>query len=210
MSDKLETTIQEFKGNADALVIIDDEKFTQAGVDLQRAKILQKEIDETFDPIITKTNEAHKEAIVQKKKFAEPLTQAIGVVKRVMLTYKKKKDDAAAEKQRKIDAKNREVAEKKKLKEAEDLEKQGRREEADAKLDENTVVAPVAREVAPTIGGVSYRKNWKMRITNPALVPDEWKLIDEKGLRAFAKSSKGRIPVPGVEFYPEESMANRV
>jgi colicin import membrane protein len=72
--------------------------------------------------------------------------------------------------------------------------------------------APINTYVAPAMEkpkGAAMRKVWKARVIDPALVPDQFKVINEKALDAYAKSMKQDAKVPGVEFYAEDSLAIR-
>lgn len=74
------------------------------------------------------------------------------------------------------------------------------------------VVAPVVAPTVTTKGtGTSKRKVWKFVIENPALVPDEYKKIDETKIggvvRALGENAVGKIS--GVRVYSEEVLAAR-
>ena len=72
--------------------------------------------------------------------------------------------------------------------------------------------APICTYAAPAPEkpkGAAMRKVWKARVIDPALVPDQFKVINEKALDAYAKSMKADAKVPGVEFYAEDSLAIR-
>ena len=69
----------------------------------------------------------------------------------------------------------------------------------------NTYVAAPAEKPR----GAAIRKVWKARVVDAALVPDQFKTINEKALDAYAKSMKQDAKVPGVEFYSEDSLAIR-
>jgi hypothetical protein len=68
-------------------------------------------------------------------------------------------------------------------------------------------VAPVIASNRPVVAGISSRQVWKHRVTQPSLVPDEYKLIDDAKLGAYGRAMKQDAKVPGVEFYPEDVMA---
>ena len=68
-------------------------------------------------------------------------------------------------------------------------------------------VIEVAREV-PKVAGQSVRKTWKARVTDIQQVPREWMVVNESALNAFAKSTKGAVKVPGVEFFEESTLAS--
>jgi len=73
------------------------------------------------------------------------------------------------------------------------------------------VAAPVIQvaPVAPKVAGVSVRKTWKARVVDQTKVPREFMSVNEKALDAYAKATCGKMPVGGVEFYQQESMAVR-
>ncbi len=88
--------------------------------------------------------------------------------------------------------------------------------EADAKaaLREADVAAvapaPVitVASVAPVVKGQSLRKTWRAVVTDASLVPREWLTVNEQALNAFARSTKGAVPVPGVRFVEETQLAS--
>jgi len=69
-----------------------------------------------------------------------------------------------------------------------------------------SVPAPVTVEKPR---GAAMRKVWKCRVVNAALVPDQFKTVNEKALDAYAKSMKQDAKVEGCEFYSEDSLAIR-
>lgn len=74
------------------------------------------------------------------------------------------------------------------------------------------IAAPISVPVpvAPDkIRGAATRKVWKCRVVNAALVPDQFKIVNEKALDAYAKSMKESASLPGCEFYSEDSLAIR-
>jgi hypothetical protein len=84
---------------------------------------------------------------------------------------------------------------------------------AAAQMREDTaaaVVAPVVMVASstPEVKGQSVRKTWKARVVNAAAVPREWMVVNQQALDAFAKSTKGAVPVAGVQMYEETTLAS--
>ena len=71
------------------------------------------------------------------------------------------------------------------------------------------IVAPKVEAYIPPVVGQSSRTIWKSRVLDAKAVPDEYKIVDVAMLNKFAQATKGKIAVPGVEFYPEEVLAAR-
>lgn len=83
-------------------------------------------------------------------------------------------------------------------------------ETADLNADRaQAIAAPevVAAVRVPTVAGIATKKVWKFRVTDASLVPDDYKIIDEKKLGALARAMKGTVKVPGVEFYADDSLS---
>ena len=81
-------------------------------------------------------------------------------------------------------------------------------ETADAIIAAVPTIQPVPVPVAtPKIQGISTRQIWKYRIVDAGSVPDEYKIINEAMLGSLARSTKGAVEVPGVEFFPEDVMS---
>jgi len=57
--------------------------------------------------------------------------------------------------------------------------------------------------------GSSTRQIWKATVIDAALVPYQFKIVNEKALNAYAAAMKESAVVPGVRFYAEESVAIR-
>jgi hypothetical protein len=66
------------------------------------------------------------------------------------------------------------------------------------------VVAPKVHVEIPIIQGQHTKTVWRARVVNAALVPAEYKVVDDALIQKYAKATEGKIPVPGLEFYPEK------
>ena len=73
----------------------------------------------------------------------------------------------------------------------------------------SAVVAPKVEAYIPPVVGQSSRTVWKSRVVDAKLVPDEYKVVDIAMLDKLAQATKGKVPVPGVEFYGEQIMSAR-
>lgn len=69
------------------------------------------------------------------------------------------------------------------------------------------VVAPVAQQAAPKVGGISVPKVWIFEITDAALVPREYLVVDEKKIRGVVQALKGATSIPGVRVFEQKRIA---
>ncbi|MFH2074382.1 MAG: hypothetical protein ABIJ57_03415 [Pseudomonadota bacterium] len=89
----IEAKINPIIAQANALVIRCQADLESAKDTISKViKALKKEIDETFDIIISKAFSAHKEAVAQKKRHYEPLDAAERQIKQKMGTYLDEQD----------------------------------------------------------------------------------------------------------------------
>lgn len=148
--------------------ITNPEQFTKAGEMLKSIKGIMKQIADTFDPIIKKAHEAHKEAVAQRKKHEEPLQQAEGIYKQAMLTYQNEQERIRREQQARLEEAARKEREKLE-KQAETALAKGKTEKA-AELQTRaaTVATPVVAISTPKVSGIGTVTRYSAKVTNPA------------------------------------------
>jgi F0F1-type ATP synthase membrane subunit b/b' len=71
------------------------------------------------------------------------------------------------------------------------------------------VFAPKVHVEIPVIQGQHTKNVCMARVVDVTLVPDAFKIINDALLQKYAKSTEGKIPLPGVEFYWEKSRSVR-
>jgi hypothetical protein len=179
---------------------------------LQVIATRKKQVEEVFDPIVSKAYAAHKEAVGQKKKFMDPLLAAEFAVKGKVSQYQAEQERI----RRKEEDRQREFLkaenEKRAIEEASQLTAEGEQELADIVLQnaiEETPVVVVSSSV-PKQEGISSRKDWNFRITNEMLIPREYLMVNEKAIRAVVKAQKSLTKIPGVEVFSRDTVSVRV
>lgn len=143
----------------------------------------------------------------------ESLNQAERVLKAAAVKYDQEQRRAVAALQEKlrIEAETKARKEREKLEaRAAKAEEKGQDEKAESLRDAAEQVqafVPVVATIQPKMAGVSTRVNWTYRIVDVNALPREYMIPNEAMLTALAKSTKGSIPVAGVEFYSEDVLA---
>lgn len=199
--------------------ITDHPSYEMAAAHLQAIKALQDEANRTFDPIIQKAHAAHKEALAQKKRVCDPLTQAESLLKRSMGAYIQDQERIRREEERRLreDA-EREAAEARE-REIEAAEALG------ASVEEITVIAeaplrraPVVMTAPAKVAGISAREIWKAEVTSlPALIkyvaahPELQGLLSPNlpAINSLARSLRSALNMPGVRVWSESNIASR-
>jgi hypothetical protein len=173
--------------------------FEMAGGLLVSISRARDRIGKSFDPIIKKAHESHKEAIAQKKLLDDPMANAEKQIRGVMGKYEaevqaerqraaraeqqrqdeeRRQAQAKADEDRKIQLKADEDA---RLAHAIALEAEGKKAEAARVLNAPPPPPPppvqmpattpaIAIPEAPKAAGVSFRQNWKARVVDANLL----------------------------------------
>lgn len=201
---------------ARALTIHDVDTYAQGCALLLGIKDLRKKIAETFDPHVRRAHEAHKALVKEKADAEAPLTEAERILKGALTTYDQEQERIRRDEQRKKDEEARQEAERLALEQAAALELEGHATGDEAMVAEAhaIIAAPIApvpmapvQKATPKVSGISMRKTWGFRIVNPALVPNQYRVIDEAKIRGVVRSLGQAANIPGVEVYEETTVA---
>lgn len=201
---------------ADEMRITCSEDYDRGTAILKDIKAHVKAVKDYWKGPKEAANAAHKEIVAKESAMLKPLQEAEGIIKKAMLTYtaeverQRREAEEAARKAREEEVRRLEAI-------AAKAEEQGDSDTADVLRDmaEEVPVGEISAEAAPKGGGVSVRKTWKARVTDPKAVPAyfegvELRAISMTALNNFAKWSEGKAQIPGVEFYVDSTMAVRV
>lgn len=209
-TEELEQEIAPVLAQANAITVNSAESYESAIHFLQAVKAAQKKVVEFWGPIKKAAHEAWKRTTAGEQQMLSPLEGAERAVKQKAGAYQAEEERKRVAEERRLQA----IADEQARKERERLEKEAARlktpEKQQERLEQAAMVAAPVISVAksvPQVKGVTMKTVWKARVLDPSAVPREFLMVNEKALDAFAKSTKGNVPVSGVEFYSEQSMA---
>ena len=200
---------------ARAAVIVDADSYRSAGELLLGIKDLRRKIAETFDPHVRRAFEAHRALVKEKADAEAPLSQAEVILKQALVAFDREQDRLRREEQARRDEDARRQEEARVLEQAAAMETEGHAlgdvamvEEAHALISQpvQAVAAPV-QTATPKVAGVTLRKTFAFRITNPSLVPVQYKVIDESKIRGVVRSLGMAANIPGVQVYEDTNVA---
>ena len=209
---KLEKEVTGFPDRARLIIVHDEKTLLGANGFLVAVKKMRKEINDTFDPIIQKAHQTHKEAVMQKKKYEEPLKKAEDMIKLQIAGYMTEQERIRKEIEERLarEEAERKKIEEEKLKEAEALEEEGFIEEAEKALEEIPLPSTYIPPEKLKLNGTAIRKDWKWRVININQVPREYLIIDSSKITQLVKSTKGQARIPGIEIYSESNVTVRI
>lgn len=198
-----------------SIVIVDDEGSRTLAYEL--AKELsdrKKDIVEWFEPMRKAADDAKKTVLEKKNAALAPIDEAVPLLKKKITDYDQEQERIElarlAQEQKEAAAAAEKERDRLRAEQDEAIENGD-----DAALDEATrKEMEVTKEgmmpvYAPRPKPKGYVANWQARVMNKAALInavaqtpslEDAVIPDEKWLRAFAKSTKGKIAVPGVIF----------
>ena len=204
---------------ANGLTVSTQETANDAMQRLSVIKGMRKKVVDWFAPMKSAAAAAHKAIVAREKEITDVADQAEQVVKVKVMSWQQAERAKAESEQRRLQAEADERAriERARLaKEAAKLKtpelREGRLEAAAA------VVAPVVTVAAPvaSAAGTSVRKTWRAVLVSKDLLANAGTataasllIFDQKAADAFARATKGSVPVPGVRFEEVESLSVR-
>jgi len=184
-----------------------------AGEELKAIKRRMKELDDLRKSMTRPLDNAKKAVLDFFRPVSDGLSQAENLIKRAMLGYQQEQERKRQEEEarlRKITEDEQRRRDALAEKQAEKARARGNEERAQEILENVPIIPiPVVLKEQPKVKGIATREIWKFRFVNVSLLPREYMIPNEKMLLAFARATKGTIPVPGVEFYSEEIVAAR-
>jgi chemotaxis protein histidine kinase CheA len=203
---------------AETFKILDNTQYEKAGEFLKNLKQILKDFDTERKKATKPMDEAKKKVMDWFKPITEGLKKAIAITENKMTKHyeliQKKKEE---EKKTVVEQASTDTdAEKKKIEaEIEKAEADGNIEKVMELLDKKEkVYIPPQEKVAetPKISGLAPKTTWVGICKDFHKMPDEvngieLKKLSQGGLNELAKSCKGQMDVPGVEFKEETKIS---
>ena len=181
-------------------LVITEENFNDSLLLSKEIKELLKSVDDLFDASIKAAKTTVKTLIDQKRKFSDPLNEVEQALKSKQKKYYHDLEEKEKIRKEKLEKELRSKQEEDQLRKAIEAEKAGNQE----KVKEILNIQPAKIEVKidmPKVDMRSFKKTWKIRITDASQVPTKYLIPDEKLILKDVKDCDGNITIPGVEIY---------
>lgn len=186
---------------ADAYCIDTNDQYELAASDLGRIKTAQKKVEAMRKKITVPMDEAKQAVMDFFRGPAASLDHAERVLKEAMGSFQYAQRRLAREAQEKADAAAE--AERKRLERQAEKAAEGGKEARAQTLSDRAaaVVAPVVQIAVPKVAGISAREIWKFYVTDPALIPREFLMVDEKKIGRVVRTMKSDTKIPGIRIF---------
>ena len=202
-----------YPAKAKEIKVRDQVSLDAANAFLRGVKGLLAKIAETFDPIVKRAHEAHKQAIEKKKQHEEPLVRAEIIIKAEICRYlmEQVRIHREAEEKAKREADAKEKARLQKMQDAIDAENAGKPEEAEKHFEEAIAIEPPKPIIPPAVKaqGTSLRKDLKWRVVDSAAIPRQFLMVDRALIEAVFKLQREKMSIPGIETYEKTTVITR-
>jgi len=199
-----------------SLTITDNQQYQTAGEFLKKVKSRYKDIEEDRKTITAPMNAALTAINNYFKTPRNVLLQAETFLKKALVSYHTEQERKAQKEQARLNELARKEAEKKEAQLESQAKKalaKGQTEKAqDLMTVKDTIVpvAAVAPSAPPKTTGQSFKTVWNWTVTDAALIPRAYLVLDEKQLNSIAKAGiKGAMEIPGVKFKEDTVMSVR-
>lgn len=198
---------------------------TAAADDLGQIKGKLKALDEKRLSLTRPLDEAKKRIMELFEGPRTVLLQAEGVLKGAILDWNKREQARLEAERREQERIAREAAEAA-ARQAEEARKAAEvaaaagnaeaavelEQQAEQAVEAATALATMAPAVAAApakLAGVSTRQEWDFEVTDPAAIPREYLVIDEKKIRGVVKALKADANIPGVRVFARDVLSAR-
>lgn len=177
--EQIKTKALGFPERAKKLIVHNETTLLAANEFVQDVKELIKAVSDSYDPIIS-------HAKSEKKKYIEPLRESERTVKTYIASYFEKQEELRriAEEEARKKEELRQKKEQEVVDEAKELEREGKYEEAEDKIEEVPLPPKPAEHVMPEAVGLSFKK-----------------ILDTERINSLVNSSHGKIKIPGITIY---------
>lgn len=193
---------------AKAIVIASDNDLVAADQFYVGLKDIEKEITDTFKEPKERAFQAHRSVVSAERKHLDPITEARRIIKGKICDYQEELARARVEEALRLEAEARKKAEDRALAEAAELEKQGKKEEAQEVI-ETPIEAPVVilKNDAPKTAA-KFRTIYEIEVTDSDALFEfcyrqvglrKFFVSNETAIRKYVEATQGAMPLPGVK-----------
>ncbi len=203
MNQELQLKSRDFKEIAFLARVSNDYENKRAADLVKECKELQKNIRSSFDPIIQKAHESHKEAISQRDVFLNPLVDSEKKLKEVIGNYLKEKERLIFLERIKQEEEQRNL-----ILKAQELKRNSASlgESMMADLDcenaekEIEKINKLSIKDQAKVKGIQTIRTFKAFVVDESIIPREYLVVDNAKLSVVARSYKEGMQIPGIEF----------
>lgn len=193
---------------AEQFVVRSEDEIEERTQELRKIKLAMDTLEVDRVAMVTPHNNVVKEINGYFKTVASKTDIVYRAIKQGIKTYLDKVEQERIEQERKArEAAAKEQARLQKLADA--AREKGKEERAETLEFRAQAVTAAPPPPMPKAAGTSRRTTWTFTVTDPALIPREYLLIDEKKIGAVVRAMKADTNIPGISVRSETDLSVR-
>ena len=201
---------------AKSMTIYTEQDYSDAAQYLKEIKASADRVKAYWSGPKQSAKAAHQAVVDREKGMLKPLQDAEVIIRSLMGSYLQAVEQARRAEEEAARKRQQEESERL-LQQAIDAYEAGDDQAAAVSMAMADMVEqmPAASSIqTPKVSGISHRKTWKARVTDPNAVPAyfngmEIRKIDMSSLNKIASMTKGTASIPGVELFEDVTIAAR-
>lgn len=211
-----EKNVNTFLVLAEKLKIKNNEEYNGAAEKLKEIKAKNKELETERKGLTDPLEKTKKRIIALFKRPQDVLSRAEGIIKGALIDFQDEQEKIRLDEERKAQEKSRKEEEKRisrlsaQMNNAMEKGNDIKADRIQQQMEDNSLQPlPVVESKTEKVEGISSRKLCRYRIKDISLIPREWMMANDAMLKKYAEATKGKIPIPGIEFYEEKIISAR-
>jgi phage-related minor tail protein len=187
------------------MVVRDSESYSLA-VDLgKQIKDRRRAVEEFFVPLKRAADAAKRVLLDAEKKALGPLQAAESHLSQQVTNYRLEQERIDRQRREQAEEEERARIRQAREREAEEARARGR-EKLAAAIEKAPIDTPKVNVPSslPAVGRIARRKVWKFRVVDPAAVPPEFLIPDEKKIGERVREQQEKCAIAGVEVWAED------
>lgn len=190
--------------------IVGGETYKIAADFMLKIKSHRKLISEKLSPPKQAAHSAWSKICALERELDTPYEAAEVEVKNGMSAYLREEEIKRRKTEAEMRAKLQKEEEDRRLETASKLEVEGKHEQAAAVIEKPIVTPPVTIAAPEKVQGESRKKVWRFKVTDDAIVPREFMVVDERKIRQAVNLYKDKTKIPGVDVWEDFEIGGRV
>lgn len=192
--------------------IASKEEYEDAQLKHVRLNALVKEVEDYWAEDIDRAFKLHRSLTAKKNDWVSRINLQRAAIYREIKSYEDAQEKIRLAQEEELQRQAKAQQDEMILKTAESLEKAGRTVEANALLEQapEPIVPVLPSRTAHVPGFRNKPPLWRFKVENPALVPDEYWVVDEQLLGRVIRARSGKVEIPGVRVWDENKNNGRL
>lgn len=189
---------------ANAIVIASREEYVAADRFCASLKDLEKRVDAAYDEHIAAAFKTHRGLVAKKNTFSQPILDARKIIKTKLVAWQEIEEENRRTAEAILRADEKKRAEDAVLAWAQEAQKEGQHEKAEAIINAPVEVPAIVLPKDLPKTSTMIQTRWDFRVIDLALIPREFLMLDTVKVGQVVRAMKKETNIPGIEAYSKK------